>query len=180
MLMRLLPLSCLLVAALCPQLAVAQLNYKSTMPDGKVIYGDKPVPGAVKVDQLKAPSTKGITAPSAQESAVLSDMEKARAARDSREAKIRAAEDAVSKVEAALAAGKEPRAGERIGTASGGSRLTEEYLQRQKELEQAVATARAELVSARAEQPAAAQQKTRAKDTDVPADGRSRRAERDK
>ena len=71
MLMRILPLSCLLAAALCPQLAAAQVNYKSTMPDGKVIYGDKPVPGAVKVDQLKAPPTKGITAPSAKEDAVL-------------------------------------------------------------------------------------------------------------
>ena len=178
MLERILPLSCLLVAALCPQLAAAQLNYKSTMPDGKVIYGDKPVPGAVKVDQLKAPTTKGITGPSAKESAVLSDLEKSRAARDARESKVRAAEDAVSKAEAALAAGKEPRAGERIGTASGGSRLTEGYLERIKQLEQDVAKTRANLASARAEP--VAQQKSKQKETDVPADGISQRALRDR
>jgi hypothetical protein len=164
---------------LCPQLAAAQLNYKSTMPDGKVIYGDKPVPGAAKVDQLKAPSTKGVTGPTAKEGEVLDDLEKSRAARDSWEAKIRAAENAVSRAEAALAAGKEPLPGERIGTASGGSRLTEGYLERINQLEQDVAKARAELASARTE-PVAQQQRAKAKETDVPADGRSQRALRDK
>ena len=178
MLKRILSLSCLLAAALCPQLAQAQLNYKSTMPDGKVIYGDKPAPGAVKVDKLKAPSTKGITAPSAKEGEVLSDMEKSRAARDAKEARIRTAEDAVSKAEAALAAGKEPRAGERIGTASGGWRLTEGYLERIKQLEQDVAKARANLAIARADP--VAQQKSTVKETDVPPDGVSQRALRDR
>jgi hypothetical protein len=177
MLKRILPLSCLLAAALFAQLAAAQINYKSTMPDGKVIYGDKPVPGAVKVDQLKAPTTKGITAPSAKEGAVLSDMEKSRAARDAREERIRIAEQKVSKAEAALAAGKEPREGDRIGTASGGSRLTEGYLERQKQLEDAVAKARAELAAVRA---APVEQTTRARETDVPTSGRSQRALRDR
>ena len=177
MLMRILPLSCLLAATLCPQLAAAQVNFKSTMPDGKVIYGDKPVPGAVKVDQLKAPPTKGITAPSAKEDAVLKDLEKSRAARDARERRINEAEQKVSRAEAALAAGKEPREGERIGTASGKSRVTESYVERQKELEDAVAKARAELAAARA---APAAQATRAKETDVPTSGRSERALRDR
>ncbi len=178
MLKRLLPLSYLLAVALCPQLALAQLNYKSTMPDGKVIYGDKPVPGAVKVDQLKAPTTSGITPPTTKEAAVLSDMEKSRAARDSREAKIRAAEDKVSRAEAALAAGREQREGDRIGTASGGSRLTEGYQERVKQLEQDVAKARAELAAVRADP--GTQQKSAVKETDVPVDGRSQRALRDK
>ena len=179
MLKRILSLSCLLAAALCPQLAAAQVNYKSTMPDGKVIYGDKPVPGAVKVDQLKAPSTRGVTGPSAKEGAVLRDLEKGRAARDSRENKVRAAEDAVSRAEAALAAGQQQGPGDRIGTASGGSRLTEGYLERVKQLEQDVAKARANLASARAE-PVAQQQKGKPRETDVPADGISQRALRDK
>ena len=178
MLNRILPLSCVLAVALFPPVAVAQVNYKSTMPDGRVIYGDKPAPGAVKVDQLKAPSpTKGITAPSAKEDTVLRDLEKNRVARDARENRIRAAEDKVSRAEAALAAGKEPKEGERIGIANGGSRLTEGYLERQKQLEQDVAKARAELASVRAEPVA---QTTGPKETDVPTSGRSQRALRDR
>ena len=171
-------LSCVLAAALCPSWAAAQVNYKSTMPDGKVIYGDKPVPGATKVDQLKAPPTQGITPPSAKEKAVLRDMEKDRNARESRERRIATAEDAVSKAEAARAAGKEPLGTERLGTASGAQRLTEDYYQRQKQLEADVAKARAELAAARASEPATQQSKQ--KDTDVPLSGVSQRALRDK
>ena len=69
MLSRILPLSCVLAVALLPPLAAAQVSYKSTMPDGKVIYGDKPVPGAAKVDKLKPPPTKGFTGPSPREAA---------------------------------------------------------------------------------------------------------------
>jgi len=150
MLKVLLPLSFLLAAALCPQLAAAQVNYKSTMPDGKVIYGDKPVPGADKVEQLKPPAaTKGITGPSAQEAAVLRQLEQNRAARESKDDRIRAAEQAVAKAEAALAAGKEALPGEHVGTAGGGQRLTDAYWERQKQLEQSLARARAQLAAAR-------------------------------
>ena len=38
--------------------ALAQPVFKSTMPDGKVIYGEKPVPGAQKVDTIEAPPAK--------------------------------------------------------------------------------------------------------------------------
>lgn len=147
MLKRLLPLCFLLVAALPAQRAAAQVNYKSTMPDGKVIYGDKPAPGATKVDKLKAPTTQGITGPTTKEGAVLKDLEKDRVARDARESRLRAARDKVKQAEAALAAGKEPREGERIGTANGKSRLADSYLDRQKQLEQDLARARAELAS---------------------------------
>jgi hypothetical protein len=147
---HIMPLSCLLVAALLPQWAAAQVNYKSTMPDGKVIYGDKPVPGAVKVDKLKAPTTQGITAPSAKEKGVLTDLEKSRAERDAKENRVRVAEEAVSRAEAAQAAGKEPLTGERIGTAGGASRLTDDYFERQKQLDANVTRARAELAAARA------------------------------
>ena len=145
MLKRLWPLSWVLVAALCPQLAAAQANYKSTMPDGKVIYGDKPVPGAVKVDQLKAPSTKGVTVSTPQDAAALRQMEKSRTTREVSSATVRAAEDAFRKAEAALAAGKEPQEGDRIGTASGAQRFSDAYWERQKRLAADLDKARANL-----------------------------------
>lgn len=144
-------LGCVLTVALCPSWATAQVNYKSTMPDGRIIYGDKPVPGAAKVDELKPAATQGITPPSAKEQGVLSDLERARENREGKDNRVRAAQEAVTRAEAALAAGKEPLASERIGTAGGGQRLTEEYFERQKRLEAEVARARAELVNARSD-----------------------------
>ena len=144
-------LSCLVAAALCPSWAVAQVNYKSTMPNGKVIYGDKPVAGAAKVDEIKPTTTQGITPPTAKEAGVLSDLERSRENREAKDNRLRASEQAVARAEAALAAGKTPLPGEHIGTAGGGQRLTEAYFERQKQLEADVARARAELANVRAE-----------------------------
>lgn len=128
--------------------ALAQFTYKSTMPDGRVIYGDAPVPGAKKVEKTKHDtSDKGVRPPVAREAQVLKQLEAARAARDRPDRKQQA-EEALRKAEAALAAGKEPLPGERIGTAGGGSRLTEAYFARQKRLEATVEAARRELEAA--------------------------------
>ena len=130
--------------------ALAQTLYKSTMPDGKVIYGDKPVPGAAKVEPTKtAPATKGVTPPSPGEVKVLKELEMDRAGRDAAESQLRAAEKAVTDAEAALIAGREPREGERTGTASGASRLNDAYWARQKVLENAVEDARRNLEAVR-------------------------------
>ena len=144
-------LSCVLAMALCASWAAAQVNYKSTMPDGKVIYGDKPVPGAAKVDQIKPSKTQGITPSSTKEAGVLSDLERSRENREAKDNRLRALEETVTRAEAALESGKAPLPGEHIGTAGGGQRLTEEYFERQKQLEANVARARAELANARAE-----------------------------
>jgi hypothetical protein len=117
--------------------------YKSTMPDGKIIYSEKPEPGAKRVDTVEAPPAKtGVTS--------ATDAEKARAAQATVKASAAAkpsptldeARQAVQKAEAARDAGKEPLPGERLGTAGGGSRLTEAYFARQKSLEGAVEAAR--------------------------------------
>jgi hypothetical protein len=144
-------LSCVLAIALCPSWVAAQVNYKSTMPDGKVIYGDKPVAGAAKVDQIKPATTQGITPSSTKEAGVLSDLERSRENREAKGNRLRAAEQAVTRAEAALAAGKEPLPGEHIGTAGGGQRLTEAYFERQKQLEADLARARTDLANARAD-----------------------------
>ena len=131
--------------------ALAQTMYKSTMPDGQVIYGDTPAPGAVKVEPTKvAPATKGVTPPSPREIQVLKQLETDRARRDAVDSQLRALEKALADAEAALAAGKEPREGERIGTAGGASRLNDAYWLRQKALESAVEQARRDLEAARA------------------------------
>lgn len=141
----------LLAIALVASPALAQTLYKSTMPDGQVIYSDKPVPGAAKVELTKVPPpTKGITPPTPRETQGLKQIEADRARQDTAESRMRALEKALADAEAALAGGKEPREGERIGTAGGASRLNDAYWERQKALESAVEQARRKLEAARA------------------------------
>ena len=125
--------------------AQGQPLYKSTMPDGKVVYSEKPVPGARRVDTVEPPPAKaGITA--------ATDAEKARAAQAASKAgaapqqsPVEDARNQLKKAEAAREAGKEPLPGERIGTAGGTSRVTDAYHARQKSLELAVEAARQRL-----------------------------------
>jgi hypothetical protein len=139
-----------LAAALLLQPAVAQTLYKSTMPDGSVVYGDKPAPDAVKVDETRPDVSKGgIGGTTAREQDALKDLEKARQQREGGQDKITAAEQALRNAEAARAAGKEPLASERIGTAGGGSRIADAYYERQKKLDADVDKARRELDQAR-------------------------------
>ena len=150
MLKRILPLSCLLAVALAPQPALAQVSYKSTMPDGKVIYGDKPVPGAAKVETKNLDTTKvGVTPPSVREKQVLQQLEGDRKSRQMDEDRVRQAEIDLHQAEVARDMGKEPQPEERLGTAGGGSRLTDGYWARQKKLESAVEQARRNLESLR-------------------------------
>jgi hypothetical protein len=50
----------LALAALLASLTAgaAEPLYKSTMPDGKIVYGEKPVPGAKRVDTIEPPPAK--------------------------------------------------------------------------------------------------------------------------
>src|SRR5262245_12418634 len=131
--------------------ALGQTFYKSTMPDGQVIYGDKPAPGAAKVEATKvAPATKGVTPPSSGETQALKKLEADRQKKEAADDRMRSLEKALADAEAALAAGKEPREGERIGTVGGASRLNDAYWERQKTLESAVEQARRNLEAARA------------------------------
>ena len=142
-------ISIALLAALA-QFAAAETLYKSTMPDGRVIYGDKPAPGAVKSEkQVLDTAPKGVVAPKAPAAAAKKPATGA-GKDDSKEERIQAAEKALKDAEAAQAAGKDPTAGDRQGTVSGAQRLTDEYWARQKRLEQAVQDARANLEKARA------------------------------
>ncbi len=150
MMTRIAAYGCCLAAALLLQPAVAQTLYKSTMPDGSVVYGDKPAPDAAKVEETRPDVSRGgigVTTPREQDA--LKDMEKARLQREGGQEKVQAAEQALRDAEAARAAGKEPLASERIGTAGGASRITDDYYARQKKLDDAVEKARRELDQAR-------------------------------
>ena len=143
-------LASFVAAALLLQPAVAQTLYKSTMPDGRVVYGDKPAPDAAKVEETRPDIKKGgIGGTTPREQDALQEMEKARQQREGGQEKVTAAEQALRNAEAARAAGKEPMASERIGTAGGASRLSETYFDRQRKLEEAVEKARRELDQAR-------------------------------
>jgi hypothetical protein len=141
---------CLLAAALGLEPVAAQVLYKSTLPDGRVVYGDKPEPGAARVDESKPDTSKrGIGGTASREAEALKELEQARQKREGGEDKLRAAEQALKDAEAARAAGKDPLPGERAGAAGGASRLAESYFERQRKLEEAVDKARRELEQAR-------------------------------
>lgn len=124
----------------------AQVIYKSTMPDGQVIYGSKPEPGAKRVEKMQPPAeTSGVRPVGPKDEKLLQQRQTQREKKAGRQTEIDQAEEAVRDAEAAQAAGKEPLPGERQGTAGGGSRLTEEYWQRQEQLAAAVADARKRL-----------------------------------
>lgn len=130
--------------------AVAQPVYKSTMPDGKVVYGEKPVAGAKRVETIEPPPAKtGVTGLTPEEKARAEKLARERAAANAAAAKsgsaLDAARKALAQAEAARDAGKEPLPNERIGIAGGGTRLTEAYFARQKDLEAAVVAARKRL-----------------------------------
>ena len=116
------------------------------MPDGHVIYGAEPAPGAKRVETLKPPTENTGVQPLGskdQSGAQQSNPQPERQA--VRQDEIEPAEPAVRDAEAALAAGKEPLPGERLGTAGSNSRLTDVYWERQKALESSVAQARKRL-----------------------------------
>jgi hypothetical protein len=124
----------------------AQIIYKSTMPDGRVMYGAEPVPGAKRVETIKPKTeTTGVTPVSPKDEKTLQKNEMQRERQATRQNEVQQAEQALRDAEAAQAAGKEPLPGERQGTAGGASRLTEEYFERQKTLAAAVADARKRL-----------------------------------
>ncbi len=124
--------------------AAAQTMYKSTMPDGKVVYGEKPEPGAKHVEKMAPPPPKTgttIVTP-AEKKGVDQRIQKRAATADTQRRELEDAYQQLKKAETARDAGKEPLPGERLGTATGASRLTDEYWQRQKGLEAAVEAAR--------------------------------------
>ncbi len=129
----------------------AQPIYRSVMPDGSIVYSDKPTPGARDARELELPppnialpeptGTSGASGVSAgaQGAPPASRLD---AAQD----EVVRASDALDAARAALEAGREPQAGETMGTAiPGRARRTDAYVQRLKSLEDGVARAQKRL-----------------------------------
>ena len=131
--------------------ACAQTLYKSTTPDGRVIYSDKPPADAVKTEKRQMDTSKqGVVPPSDREKAALRKIESERKAGERSQDRLRRAEIALHDAEVAQTMGKEPQPNERLGTVSGNQRLTDAYWERQKKLDQAVEQARLNLEKIRA------------------------------
>ena len=133
--------------------AAAQTMYKSTMPDGRVVYSEKPAPGAARVDTIAPPPAQtGVTGltPEEKQRAQQQAQQRAAAAASSAPSQkgVEEARKQLQQAEAARDAGKEPLLTERSGIAGGGSRLNEAYFARQKALEEAVNAARKRLTEA--------------------------------
>jgi hypothetical protein len=139
--------ACLLLAA---GPVGAQQVYKSTMPDGKVIYGPEPEPGAKKVDKVTTKTQDaGVRISTPEQKRNLEQREAQQQAQSTRrEAELSDLKRALQEAEAAREAGREPHDGDFIGNAGGGMRLTDAYLERQKTLEAAVQDARKRLEAA--------------------------------
>ena len=134
----------------------AQALKKYRTPEGKIIYSDKPVPGATEIGEIAPPAPVDPAARAAAEKSARKDAEAAKSvdaqlkARDAQLERIAEAEAKLEEAERALKEGVEPRGGERTGIAGGGTRLNDAYHARQKANQLAVEQARAELEALRA------------------------------
>lgn len=129
----------LLLSALCA-VAHAQSIYRSVMPDGKIVFGDKPAPGAKETKPVVLrPSNTATPGPTSGGEPSARQQNLDAATNDTS-----AAQQNLERARAALQAGREPSAEDRIGTKSG-VRTTDTYDQRVKALEQEVTNAQKQL-----------------------------------
>lgn len=131
--------------------AVAESIYKSVMPDGRVMYGQQPQPGArtVKKSTVDVGNT-GVKAASKAEVESLNRRAQERSrALDETLKSVQTTEADLRMAEADREAGIEPLPGERLGIVGRGTRLSEAYWRRQQILEEHVEVARQNLKNAR-------------------------------
>lgn len=135
----------------------AQTAYRSVDEEGNVTFSDQPVAGAAEESEIlidaPAPSTE-----SRQESrkqatemmdAARSGQQTSSDAGLSKAQRQQEAKEALERAESNLREAEVVKAGDRKGTASGGSRLTPGYLERVQEAEQAVEQARQQVKTTR-------------------------------
>jgi hypothetical protein len=132
--------------------ALAETMYRSTMPDGRVIFGDSPAPGAAKVEPLNVRPAQSIgpVVPPQEVQRIQGSTADTLEQRRQAQQQLEEARNALSRAEEAQSNGKEPLPGERLGTAGGGSRLSDDYWARQQRLADAVKEARQKVDDAQA------------------------------
>jgi len=87
---------CLIATFGLPAAAAAQVLYKSILPDGRIVYGDKPAPGAAKIiERQPDPSTAGLGGTSPREAQLLEDHVPAASHVLEKEAELRAVREVI-------------------------------------------------------------------------------------
>ena len=147
-----------LFIALCSVDAAAQAPaiYRSLMPDGHIVFGDKPAPGAkeskplvVRPSNISTPGPSSAPNPTATGGAATGGTAGRQQNIDTANSDLNEAKQNLERVKAVLESNREPKAEERIGTKTG-VRTTDTYDQRIKALEQDVVTAQRQLNEAQA------------------------------
>lgn len=142
--------------AIAPLVAFATI-YKVRMPDGTILFTDSPPAGAKIIEERqplppappRPPATApapGTTVPRAADKPVSASPQSGSTATqniDAAMAEISDAERELAVARRKLETGREPLPGERLGTATGRSRLSPQYESRIAGLEREVATAEA-------------------------------------
>lgn len=147
--------SFVLATLLAAHAAQAQTVYRSVMPDGSIVYGDKAVQGARDAREIELPPPPALEPePAAQKPAgparmAADPVPPTGMTLDAAQAEVVRATQALDRVRAAQVSGREPLAGETAGTAiPGRTRHTDAYELRQKALADAVDAAQKRLDAA--------------------------------
>ena len=149
-----------LSALLCAGAAAQDKIYQVRLPDGRILFTDRPPPGAkiISEREVPAPSQEAPTgtgqgdaaSPLQQRAADAEARLRERAAEVNRAfAAVQAAEQGVEEAKRALEQGQAPLPGEMIGTARGRVQPSPAYRERIAGLEKAVAEAEQKLARAR-------------------------------
>ena len=137
----------------------AQKIYKVQMPDGSVVFTDSVPRGAKIIEERDASKAPQLTIPPPSRPAASSRPPTADARQpssiDKASADVQAADRELQDAQAELERGREPLEGERIGLRGGGTRLSPDYENRVRSLEQRVAAAQDRLKAAYAARNAA-------------------------
>ncbi len=149
-----------LAAVLCAGAAAQDRIYQVRLPDGRILFTDRPPPGAKIVSEREVPPPSPETAartgqgegtPSLQQQGANAQ---ARMRQRSEEvdrafSAVQSAEQELEQAKRALEQGRAPQSGEMIATARGRVRQGPAYQERVAELEKAVTTAEQKLAKAR-------------------------------
>ena len=126
-----------------------QAIYRSVMPDGRVIFGDKPAPGAKESKQVQLrPSNISTPGPTSSPTQSANQPQSRQSSVEAASADVAEARKNVDRARATLEAGRTPNPDEMIGNvnsgkgkSTGGMRTTEAYDERIKALERDVEAA---------------------------------------
>lgn len=149
----------LLAALLCAGAAAQDKIYKVQLPDGRIMFTDRPPPGAKILSERDAPPSPPAPSRPAQTDAKAGSLQQQATDAEARlrertaeidkaYAAVQSAERELEQAKLALEQGQAPQSGEMIGTARGRVQPSPAYRERIAGLEKAVAEAERKLAKA--------------------------------